>query len=50
MFSSARSKSVEINLTLENTAVRRYEDGEWSTPPRRELRAFVDEERLAEAR
>lgn len=32
MFSTARSKSVEIDLTFDNEAVRLYKDGKWSKP------------------
>lgn len=32
MFSSARSNSVEIDLTSTNTATRLYKGGQWSTP------------------
>ncbi len=32
MFSTARSNSVEIDLTFTNEAVRRYEDQTWVTP------------------
>jgi hypothetical protein len=32
MFSSARSKAVQIDLTSVNTAARRYVGGEWITP------------------
>ncbi|UOX85349.1 hypothetical protein MUY14_26570 [Amycolatopsis sp. FBCC-B4732] len=33
MFSSARSDAVEIDLTEEDSAVRLYSGGAWSTPP-----------------
>ncbi|MBD2213729.1 hypothetical protein H6G27_28250 [Nostoc linckia FACHB-104] len=32
MFSTARAKSVEINLTDTNTASRKYQGGKWITP------------------
>lgn len=32
MFSTARSKSVEIDMTSTNEATRLYKDGNWSTP------------------
>lgn len=32
MFSSSRSRSVEIDLTKDNNAVRLYSDGKWTTP------------------
>lgn len=32
MFSTARSKSVEIDLTTTNNATRLYQGGQWSTP------------------
>ena len=32
MFSTARSNSVEIDLTFESEAVRLYQDQQWSTP------------------
>ncbi|MGD7704702.1 hypothetical protein [Microlunatus sp. Y2014] len=32
MFSSARSKSIEVDLTQKNSAVQLYSNGAWSTP------------------
>ncbi len=32
MFSDARTRQIEIDLTFENNATRLYQDGKWSTP------------------